>query len=184
MPPSVNHYLSYRTVIKNGKAMAMSYKTTEAKKYQNSFTEYVKEQAKIQGWDHPLSNSQHFFVDCVFYFPRKGMDCNNYFKCLLDAITNSQCIWVDDDVVCERVNGIYYDSQNPRIEIEISPTDYIGVFKDASQLAEFEANCFGCTRYKRNCSLLKNAKDGRIQDEIHNNTCTSYKPLKELKEKK
>ena len=30
---SVNHYLAYRTVMKNGKPMAMSYKTKEAKNY-------------------------------------------------------------------------------------------------------------------------------------------------------
>ena len=43
---SVNHYLAYRAIIKNGKPMAMSYKTQEAKKFQKDFTDYVKEQAK------------------------------------------------------------------------------------------------------------------------------------------
>ena len=31
---SVNHYLAYRAIMKNGKSMAMSYKTQEAKKFQ------------------------------------------------------------------------------------------------------------------------------------------------------
>ena len=34
---SVNHYLAYRTIMKNGKPMAMSYKTKEAKKFQEKF---------------------------------------------------------------------------------------------------------------------------------------------------
>ena len=37
LPPSVNHYLAYRVIIKNKKPMAMSYKTREAIKYQKSF---------------------------------------------------------------------------------------------------------------------------------------------------
>lgn len=147
--------------------------------------EYVKNEVKRQGWDMPVNDTQHFYVDCVFYFSRKDMDCNNYFKCLLDAITYSQSIWQDDNVVCERVNGIYYDTQNPRIEITIHPTDYIGVFNNASQLADFkEANCFGCTRYKRNCSLLKNAIEGRIQDKIECGSQMHCKAKKEIKEKK
>lgn len=91
------------------------------------------------------------------------MDCNNYFKCMLDAITDSKKVWEDDNVVCERVNGIFYDSANPRIEMIISPVDYIGIFKDLSQLEEFESNCIGCSRYKRNCSILQKAKEGEIQ---------------------
>ena len=31
---SVNHYLAYRAIVKNGKPMAMSYKTQDAKKFQ------------------------------------------------------------------------------------------------------------------------------------------------------
>ena len=33
--------------MKNGKPMAMSYKTNEAKKYQHDFTEYVKKTSRI-----------------------------------------------------------------------------------------------------------------------------------------
>ena len=65
---SVNHYLAYRAIIKNGKPMAMSYKTPEAKKFQENFTEYVKEQAKIQNWETDLNPFQHYYVDAVFYF--------------------------------------------------------------------------------------------------------------------
>ena len=47
---SVNHYLSYRAIVKNGRPMAMSYKTQEAVKFQKEFTEYVKKQAQEQGF--------------------------------------------------------------------------------------------------------------------------------------
>lgn len=44
LPPSVNHYLAYRAIMKNGRPMAMSYKTPEAVKYQKDFIEYVEQE--------------------------------------------------------------------------------------------------------------------------------------------
>lgn len=175
---SVNHYLAYRTIMKNGKPMAMSYKTKEAKDFQKKFEQYVKEQVKIQNWDLPVDPAQHFYVDAVFYFPRLDMDCNNYFKVSLDSLTNTGLIWDDDNVVCERVQRIYYNSSNPRIEFIIYPVDYIGIFDNQEQLDEFEDKCKTCSRYKRNCSILKKAKDGRIQEEIQDGICNKYKEVK------
>ena len=106
IPPSVNHYLGYRAIIKNGKPMATSYKTTEAKKYQKEFEKYIQEQVKQQNWNLVPNEYQHFYVDAVFYFDRVDKDPNNYFKCCLDSITDTQMIWVDDNVTCERVQRI------------------------------------------------------------------------------
>lgn len=177
LPPSCNHYLAYRAIVKNGKPMAMSYKTQEATKYQNNFAKYVKEEVKKQSYDLVPNIMQHFYIDAIFYFDRTDKDPNNYFKCMLDAITDTGLVWIDDNVTCERVQRIYYDSENPRIELIIYPVDYIGVFDNASQLDEFKSRCIGCKRYKRNCSLLKKAIEGRIQKEIHDNKCEKYTPL-------
>lgn len=153
--------------MKNGHPMATSYKTTEAKKYQKDFITYVKDEATKQNWNKSTSKFQHYYMDCTFYFPRVDQDANNYFKCLADAITDSEAVWIDDTQLCERVQSIYYDSNNPRIEIIIRPVDYIGVFHDAAQLDKFiNTNCIGCKRYKRNCSILNKAIEGRIQKEI------------------
>lgn len=171
MPPSVNHYTAVRTIIKNGKPMAIVYETKEAKDYKKKFKKIVEEEIKKQGWDREVNNNQHFYVDAIFYFDRIDKDCSNYEKCLDDTITETQLIWKDDNVVLFRPQRIYYDSENPRIELEIYPVDYIGVFNNASQLEEFETNCIGCNRYKRNCSLLKKAKEGRIQPEICDGVC-------------
>ena len=178
LPPSVNHYLGYRTIVKNGKPMATSYKTTEAKKYQKSFEKYICQQVTEQNWEISPNEFQHFYVDAVFYFDRIDKDPNNYFKCSLDAITETGLIWIDDNVVCERVQRIYYDSDNPRLELTIYPVDYIGIFDNISQLEHFETNCVGCSRYKRNCSILNKAKVGRIQSEISNFICSQYKENK------
>lgn len=174
IPPSVNHYLSYRAIMRNGKPLAMSYKTKDAVKYQQEFIKYVRKEVFAQKWRPTSDRGQHFYVDADFYFPRVDMDCNNYWKCMFDAITETGLIWVDDNVTCERVNHIYYDSENPRIELTIRPVDYIGVFENASQMEKFEAICVGCKRSKRNCSILQKAKEGRIQKEIVDGVCTKY----------
>ena len=176
IPPSVNHYLSYRAIVRNGKPMAMSYKTKEATKYQQDFIKYVRKQVFAQGWRPQRDKNQHYYVDATFYFPRIDMDANNYWKCMFDAITETGLIWVDDNVACERVQKICYDPKNPRVELVIHPVDYIGVFDNTSQMDEFESICFGCTRYKRNCSVLNNAKHGRIQGEIIDGRCAKYAP--------
>lgn len=174
IPPSVNHYLSYRAIMRNGKPLAMSYKTREATKYQQEFIKYVRKEVFNQRWKPNRDKFQHYYIDADFYFPRIDMDCNNYWKCMFDAITETGLVWIDDNVTCERVNHIYYDSENPRIELTIRPTDYIGVFENASQMEAFEAICVGCKRYKRNCSVLQKAKEGRIQREIVDGVCTKY----------
>lgn len=155
--------------------MAMSYKTSEATKYQKEFINYVKEEIRKQNYTLEPNKTQHFYIDAIFYFDRTDRDPNNYFKCMLDAITDTGLVWVDDNVTCERVQRIYYDSKNPRIELTIYPCDYIGVFDNASQLEQFEARCIGCSRYKRNCSILQKAKEGRVQEEINNGICIHQK---------
>ena len=178
IPPSVNHYLAYRAIIKNGRPMAMSYKTTEAKNYQKNFVEYVKREVKKQNWIKSDNKFQHYYMDCYFYFPRTDMDANNYFKCLADSITDSECVWIDDVQLCERVQRICYDTNNPRIEIEIKVVDYIGVFDNTTQFDDFMSNCIECSRYKRNCSILNQAKEGRIQDELTDGKCSKFKKNK------
>lgn len=180
LPPSVNHYLGTRVVLKNGKPMAMVYETKEAKDYKKKFKKYIEEQVDIQKWKSTMDKTQHYYCDCVFYFDRIDKDPNNYFKCSLDAITETQLVWVDDNVVCERVNRIYYDSNNPRIEIDIYPVNYVGIFDYYDNYMDFEDKCKNCIRYNRNCSLLRKAKEGRIQKEISDNyVCEKYKEKKE-----
>ena len=180
IPPSVNHYMGYRAIMRRGKPLSIPYKTAEAKAFQKEFAEILENAVKTQGWNVEKENikqhiKQHFYVDALFYFPRTRMDSNNYWKVLLDTITETKLVWDDDNVVCERTQGLYYDAKNPRIELTIKPVDYIGVFDNTSQLEEFESNCIECTRYARNCKILRQAKEGRIQDEVENNVCSQFK---------
>jgi crossover junction endodeoxyribonuclease RusA len=160
--------------------MAIVYETKEAEKYKKEFKKYIEEQVKIQNWKSSTDKTQHYYCDCIFYFDRIDKDCNNYFKCSLDAITESQLVWTDDNIVCERVNRIYYDSKNPRIEMNIHPVDYVGIFDYYDNFKDFEDRCKGCIRYSRNCSIFRKAKEGRVQEEISGYyDCCKYKEKKE-----
>lgn len=182
IPPSVNHYIAYRTVYKNGRPMSMSYKTKESLDFKKEFSEYLVQEVKNQGWDLEVNKTQHFYIDTVYYFPAKDLDPSNYFKLLLDTITDTQTIWVDDNVALERVQAVYYDSSNPRMEMHIHPVEYIGIFKNIQQLNDFREGCATCKRFKRNCSILNKAIDGRIQSEIqgsdNNLVCSKYNQIK------
>lgn len=175
MPPSVNHYLGWRAIMKNGYPIVVSYETAEAKKYKQEFKKIISEQVKKQNWNLEVNSTQHFFVDAVFYFDRIDKDSSNYDKCLLDSITETCLIWKDDNVALFRPQRIYYDSENPRIELTIYPVEYVGIFDTKEQLDIFENKCETCLRYKRNCSILKKAKEGRIQKDIEDFWCSKYK---------
>lgn len=173
---SVNHYLAYRSLIKNGKPMAMSYKTKEAKDFQKKFTEYVIEQVALSEWEMSDNPYQHYFVDTVFYFPRTDMDCNNYWKVGFDAITDSGCVWLDDNMACERVMGVYYDNKNPRIEYVIHPTDFYGIWGKVDRYNDFVVkNCLECNKTIDKCAVLRKAREGRIQDGVTEYKCQHLK---------
>lgn len=179
--PSNNHYLKYRVIKKGRQSIVSPYPSKETKDYKKEFIPYVQREAKKQGWEMDYTGLQHYYVDWVVYFPRVDMDSANYDKVLADSITESKAVWLDDNVVCNRVKHIYYDSKNPRIELTIHPVDYIGIFDNKDELNKFENKCKTCNRYKKNCSIFTKAKAGRIQEEIVGLNCLKYKEIKEEK---
>ena len=178
IPQSVNHYTSVRTIMKNGRPLSMVYETKEAKDYKKAFKKIIEEEVKKQNWTREVNDTQHFFIDAVFYFDRIDKDCANYEKCLDDTITETQLIWKDDNVALFRPQRIYYDKDNPRIELIIYPVEYIGIFDNDDDKVKFEDKCKTCKRYARNCSLLRKAIEGRVQPEIKDYVCEKYSEMK------
>lgn len=177
IPPSVNHYMGYRGVRKGNGCMVMAYTTADAKKFKKEFQKYAKEQVKQQEWDIEQTRDVHHYMDCIFYFDRTDKDEQNYMKVLCDTLND--IAYTDDRNLLTRTHEVYYDKDNPRIEIVIHPVTYRGVFESEEQLNKFEDNCKTCNRYARNCSILKKAKEGRVQGEIDMNEmmCSKYKEV-------
>lgn len=166
-PKTVNHYTGIRIVYRSGKQIPIVYETAEAKVYKRNFIEYIKQQVIEQGWSKVDNKFNHLYMDGYFYMPQTHVDAANCDKILSDAITESGVVWEDDSGILFRPQHIYYDKEHPRIDLVIYPVDYIGIFKDQEECIEFEEQCMTCSRYSRNCSILRRAKEGRIQNDIH-----------------
>ena len=132
--------------------------------------------AKEEGWEK-TGEYEYLICEIVAYIPQKKQDTDNMFKCLLDAIKDSNVCY-DDSMIIPRVKDVFIDSSNPRVEVDLHKSCKQGIFKNATIKKSFiESNCKNCSRMSRNCSLLKKSLENRIQPEISikNNLCTSYK---------
>ena len=138
---------------------------------------YIKEEVKRQQWNKV--DGRFLYMDEIIYSNRKGRDSDNFKKLQQDCITESEVVWKDDSWCLPRTERLYIDSENPRIEIVITPTSFVGIFDNSEQLERFESNCIKCTRYTNNCSILRKATEGRIQNEIDDKLiCSEFKEMK------
>ena len=115
-------------------------------------------------------------MDEIIYSNRAGRDSDNFKKLQQDCITESEVVWSDDKWVLPRTNRIFIDSNNPRIELVITPTEFIGIFDNEKELHSFKQQCVNCRRYRNNCSILRKALEARIQKEIDEDLVCSHKP--------
>lgn len=132
----------------------------------------TKQQMKKQTWDFEYTKENYIYMDTVIYFNRKGRDDNNIYKLLCDSLEG--IVYDNDSRVLIRTQKIMYDTDNPRVEVHIHPVDYVGIFDSQSEYEVFKSKCEGCKRYGRNCSILKNAVDGRVQEEIVDGVCSKF----------
>lgn len=186
IPPSINNdYMKPRAIMKNGKPMAMMYEMAGAKKYKKEIAKMVIQEIKKQEFQVDLD--KYVVVEWTFYFPKTNMDSNNYYKCFIDAITDTnESIWIDDNKSLMRDRNIFYDSKNPRVEVDIYYLDKVGIFEDQQELDVFvKNNCSQCKKgnkigQKGGCSIYKKALENRVQEEIDMNSkvCTAIKAKK------
>ena len=173
LPQSVNRI--YGRNMKYGNV----YLKKEGKEYKKRMVKYIKEEVSNQKWDKV--EGRFLYMDEIVYLNRKGRDADNLKKLQQDCITESGVVWEDDSWCLPRTQRILIDKDNPRIELIITPCNFIGIFDDKQQLKEFVKICKDCRRYNNNCTILQGATEGRIQEEINNIKCTKFKKLKSIK---
>lgn len=132
-----------------------------------------------EDWDYNYTKENYIYLDTIIYFNRKGRDDNNIYKLLCDSL--EKICYDNDSRVLVRTQKILYDTSKPRIEALLHPVSYIGIFPNQDQLDAFTIHCESCNRYSRNCSILKDAKDGYVQHEIQNYICSAFKEKKKGK---
>jgi Holliday junction resolvase RusA-like endonuclease len=148
----------------------------EGKKIKKLIQLETIKQLQSQEWDYEWTKSNYIYQDCYIYMNRAGRDDNNIFKLLNDSL--EKIVYDNDSHVLTRTQRILIDSENPRVELIISQVPFRGIFDTEEQMQQFEEKCKTCRRYKNNCSILKKAKEGRIQKEIDENlNCIKYKNI-------
>lgn len=131
-------------------------------------------------WDYEYTKTGFLYMNVTIYFNRKGRDDDDIYKALKDALQG--VVYENDSRVLVRTDRVFYDKDNPRVEVEFEGVPYIGIFDGEGHLNKFiEGNCSNCRRFKNNCSLLAKAKEGYIQQEIANDKCSSMTILKTKK---
>lgn len=152
----------------------------EGEKVKEQIIKAAKEQIKGQDWDYEYTKENYVYMDSYIYFNRKGRDDNNIYKLNNDAL--EKIVYDNDSRILTRTQRIRYDKKRPRVELVFSPVDYIGIFENENQYNKFLQKCEDCRRHKRNCSILKAAIDGFIQDEIDQDyVCSSFIKIKNNK---
>jgi hypothetical protein len=150
--------------------------SSQGEKVKKQIQEQATKQLTEQIWDYEYTKDHYIFMDAIIYFNRLGRDDNNIYKLNNDAL--EKIVYDNDSRVLTRTQRIYYDKDNPRVELTFSKVNYIGIFDNQNELDDFENKCKNCIRYARNCSILIAAKEARIQEEIVDKDCLKFKEIK------
>lgn len=165
IPPSVNSYL-FPVIRYTGKRpIARNIKTQEVRTWEQINIPIIKKEMKDQNWIQPEEGK---FVNVLihFFFPRKGSDPANYNKVLLDAFTEAG-VYIDDQYAKPQTGYVAIDKFNPRIEVEISIANQIGVFKSSDARDKF-IFLYGNELPKRSFdALMKKLDQGRITEKVY-----------------
>lgn len=165
LPPSINNYLFPVIRYVGKRPIARNIKTPEVRTWEQINIPVIKRAIKDQNWIQPEEGK---FVNILihFFFPRKGFDAGNYNKVLLDAFTEAG-IYIDDQYAKPQTGYIAIDKFNPRIEVEISVDDQIGVFKSNDSRDRF-IFLYGNELPKRSFdALMKKLDQGRITEKVY-----------------
>lgn len=164
IPPSVNKYLNYRVQRVNGRVFVQAYKSAETVTYENIFKGIVQDAMREYNWVQP-EKGKYIVVEAIFYFPRLGFDSNNHWKVPLDVFSYAG-VYGDDSSAIERVQRVYVDKENPRVEFTIKVSEIVGIFDDEKHLEDFKNfNCRFCTKDSNKCSIMKEALQNKINRE-------------------
>lgn len=162
------------------------YLKKEGKDYKKQMIKYIQEEVKKQEWNK--IENKFIYLDEIIYMNKKGRDSDNLKKLTQDCITESLVVWTDDTYCLPRTQRILIDSNNPRIDLILTVSDYIGIFDNADDYNKFiNTYCSKCKKgnkigQKGGCSIYKQALESRIQDNLIINFDTKEKKCLKFKE--
>ena len=171
VPPTVNKYLFPRIMYNGQKPYARMVETPEVIQFKGKTTKHIREEIKRQNWIKP-DESCKIDVKVDYFFPRKGMDPNNFQKVLFDVFTVAG-VYFDDQAAKPQTGLVVIDKFNPRLEVTITISEQVGVFKNKYEREIFineNKDRFNTRKFN---SILKKLDESRITEETyfdeHNN---------------
>jgi len=130
-------------------------------------------QMRNQHWNLDVTKNHFIYQDIDVYFNRKNRDSDNILKLLNDSLQG--LIFHNDSKVLTRVQRVYYDHSNPRIECTYSVCEWLGIFDKTKEYERFLSRCQSCRHYRENrCSILTDSVQGVIREEIEDKFCLKY----------
>lgn len=161
LPPSNNEYLYPKRM---GKHVRLA-ETTASKKWKNKVTPIIKKEMKKQNWNVvPRGTFLNIYID--YFFNRKGSDPNNYLKILYDVMEDCD-VYENDDMCKPQTGMVVIDKFNPRIEVNITKSQQMGVFRDDVQRINFISDNESDFTNRKFKSILKNLDDNRLTEEVY-----------------
>jgi Holliday junction resolvase RusA-like endonuclease len=131
-------------------------------------------QMRNQSWNLEITKNHFIYQDIHVYFNRKNRDSDNILKLLNDSLQG--VVFHNDSKVLTRVQRIYYDYGNPRVECAYSVCEWLGIFDNIGEYDKFLTQCESCKNYRDNrCSILTDSVQGVIREEVINQDCKKYK---------
>lgn len=136
-------------------------------------------------WDVEYTKDGYIYMDIISYITRADSDVDNFLKTLNDSIEETGLVFYNDSKIVPRFNRTYIDSKNPRILLTFTQTGWVGVFENEDEYNHFVSDCKSCNRFRNGaCSILKKAKENKMQEEVVIDDefelpyCTKYKEKK------
>lgn len=164
-----------------GRMIGRLSETIESKEYKAHAITIIKKRMAEENWEQP-DETKFLDVFIDFYLPRKGMDPNNYLKIPYDVITNAG-LWVDDDKAKPQTGLVIIDKFDPRIEINISINNQVGVFKNEKARAAFIKKYEDKMQARSFTALLKKLDEGRLTEKVTMNASQNILIKKEYLKK-
>lgn len=181
LPISVNqlYQLQYAYSKKYKRNMPTGRKilTDAGRKNKKEIQKSATAQMRNQTWNLEVTKNHFVYQDIDVYFNRKNRDSDNILKLLNDSLQG--LIFHNDSKVLTRVQRIYYDYSNPRVECSYSICQWLGIFDGKDEYEKFISQCVSCKHYRDNrCSILTDSVNGVIREEIEDKKCMKYKEKK------
>lgn len=183
VPPSTNHYNSWRSIPKRVGSKTVyipqAYASKEYKAFKKSFEPYLNELLNEIEWDIKPTEVTHYYLDVIMYFDRRDKDSNNYFKCPMDVM--NERLYIDDKTIIARCNRVYYTNNPdmpPHFEYKLYPVDYIGIWENEEDYNKFIDKCKTCRNYKEHkCKRLADYETYKITKDfdIETGECLGFK---------